>query len=186
MNILLELIFIFWFFGPAGVANMAAFFSSRLPYIGKFSYPVDAYLMFRGKRILGSHKTVRGFVVGILAAIAIVYLQVFLYQSFWFVRAIVPLDYTTINPILFGFLAGFGALLGDSVKSFFKRQRGINPGRSWFPFDQIDYILGGMVFTWFYIPLTIWEYLLLFVLWFLIHPFTTVIGYLLKLKKDPL
>jgi CDP-2,3-bis-(O-geranylgeranyl)-sn-glycerol synthase len=183
---LLDLIFVFWFFAPAGVANIAAFFSSKIPYIGKFSYPVDGYATFRKKRILGDHKTIRGFICGILAGVGIVYLQIFLYNTFWFLPHIILIDYNTVNPILLGSLAGFGALAGDAIKSFFKRQMGIKPGVSWFPFDQIDYIVGGMFFTSLYLPLTVGQYVVLFLLWFFLHPFISFLGYLLKFKNQPL
>jgi len=181
-----DILFVFWFFGPAGLANMAAFFSGKIPFLKPFTYPVDLFLKFRRRRVLGSHKTVRGFVVGIFFAIVCVYLERFLYQQFSFVRNVIPLDYSTINPFILGFLSGFGALAGDAIKSFFKRQAGIQPGKSWVPFDQIDYILGGMIFTALYIKLTIIQYLWLFFLWFLIHPLTSFAGYLLRLKKEPL
>lgn len=181
-----ELFFVFWFFGPAGVANIFAFFSGKIPGLKEWSTPVDGGRKFRGHRILGSHKTVRGFVVGILCAIAIVYLEKFLLQEFSFLRQLIPLDYTRIDPIIFGTLSGFGALAGDAIKSFFKRQLAISPGKSWVPFDQIDYILGGMVFTALYVQLAPMQYVVLFFLWVLIHPFTTFLGYLFRLREKPL
>jgi len=81
---------------------------------------------------------------------------------------------------------GFGALFGDTAKSFFKRQKGIQPGRSWFPFDQVDYIVGGVAFSLLYIRLSFVEYILLFIVWFLMHPLTTFVGYLLRLRRKPL
>jgi CDP-2,3-bis-(O-geranylgeranyl)-sn-glycerol synthase len=181
-----ELIFVWWFFMPSGVANIAAFFSGKIPYFKKFSYPADFYIKFRGKRLLGEHKTIRGFIFGVISAIAIVYLQIYLYNSFGFIRDIVPLDYNLVNPYIFGFLSGFGALFGDSVKSFFKRQIGVAPGKSWVPFDQIDYIIGGILFTSFYTRLSAEQYVALFVVWFLLHPLTTLLGYILRLKESPL
>jgi CDP-2,3-bis-(O-geranylgeranyl)-sn-glycerol synthase len=135
---------------------------------------------------LGENKTFRGFISGIISAIIIVYLQIFVYNQFSFIRDNLPLNYNSINPIIFGALAGFGALFGDSVKSLFKRQIGVSPGKSWFPFDQTDYIIGGIFFTSFYIKLSLIQYVLLFFVWFLIHPLTTLLGYLLKLKSEPL
>jgi CDP-2,3-bis-(O-geranylgeranyl)-sn-glycerol synthase len=181
-----EIIFVWWFFSPAGVSNVGAFLAGKIPMLKKYSYPADFGIKFRGKRLLGSNKTLRGFIFGILASIVIVYLQIFLYENFQSVREMIRLDYSSINPVLFGALSGFGALFGDSIKSFFKRQVGVPPGHSWVPFDQIDYILGGMLFTSFYIQLTTSEYLLLFVMFFILHPLTTLLGYLLKLKKSPL
>lgn len=181
-----ELFFVFWFFGPAGVANVFAFFSGKLPVLKNWSTPVDGGHTFRGKRILGSHKTIRGFVIGIICAIGIVYVEKALLQQFSFLRQIIPLDYTKIDPIIFGTLSGFGALAGDAIKSFFKRQMAIAPGKSWVPFDQIDYIVGGMFFTALYIQLSLAQYFLLFLLWVLIHPFSTFIGYLFRLRDKPL
>lgn len=180
------LFFVWWFFAPAGVANIGAFFSGKLPILKRLSYPVDLKMKFRGKRILGDNKTFRGFICGTLLSIGIVYLQIFLFRNISFVRESMLLDYNSINPILFGTLSGFGALFGDSIKSFFKRQLNIPPGGSWFPFDQIDYIFGGIFFISFYIRLGYLEYIALFLMWFLLHPLTTLIGYILKLRKSPL
>jgi CDP-2,3-bis-(O-geranylgeranyl)-sn-glycerol synthase len=181
-----EIFFAFWFFAPVGLANVSAFFSSKIPVLKKFNYPVDGGLVFRKKRLLGSHKTIRGFILGIFMAIMGVYIQVFLYENLSFMRQIKSIDYSAIDPIIFGFLCGFGALAGDAIKSFFKRQIGVYPGRSWVPFDQVDYILGGIIFTWFYIPLTLNQYITIFLLWFLIHPLGTFFGYLLRLRRRPI
>ncbi len=181
-----EIYFVWWFFAPAGIANIAAFFSGKIPLLKSYSYPIDFNVKVRGRRIFGSNKTMRGLIFGIISAIAIVYLQVFLFNQFAFIKKIIPLDYNSINPILLGGLAGFGALFGDALKSFFKRQIGVEPGRSWFPFDQIDYILGGILFTSFYINLSRGEYVTLLWVWFLLHPLTTLLGYVFKLKDSPL
>lgn len=181
-----KLFFVLWFFAPAGLANVSAFFSGKIPVLKKLSQPVDGRLKFRGKRIFGSHKTIRGFIFGTFMAIIGVSIEVFLYKQLPFLRSILPIDYATINPLLLGFLMGFGALTGDAVKSFFKRQLNIPPGKSWVPFDQIDYILGGMVFTSFYILLLPFEYVLLFFVWFFLHPLISFGGYLLKLKRQPI
>ncbi len=180
------LFFVWWFFTPAGVANMVAFLSGKVPYIKNFSKPVDFGLKIKGKRLLGSNKTIRGFIFGILGAIAVVYIQIILFNNLPILKNFLPIDYHSINPIIFGGLSGFGALFGDSVKSFFKRQVGVPPGKSWVPFDQIDYILGGILLTSFYIRLNLIEYIILFFVWFLIHPLTTLLGYIFKLKDSPL
>ena len=114
-----EIFFAFWFFGPVGLANVSAFFSSKIPIVKKFNYPVDGGLMLRKKRLLGSHKTIRGFIFGIFMAILGVYLQIFMFENFSFMREILPINYSAINPVAFGFLCGFGALVGDAIKSFF-------------------------------------------------------------------
>ena len=44
-----------------------------------------------------------------------------------------------------GLLLGSGALIGDAVKSFFKRKEGIKPGNRFIPWDQLDYSIGSLV-----------------------------------------
>ena len=181
-----EIFFAFWFFGPVGLANVSAFFSSKISYLKKLNYPVDLKINFRKKRLLGSHKTIRGFVFGIFMAIIGVYFQVFMFKNFSFMRQILTIDYSAINPISFGFLCGFGALAGDAVKSFFKRQVGVPSGEPWLVFDQVDYIIGGLLFTFWYAPLTLEQYVYVLVVYVLLHLFINVVGYFLGLKKDPI
>jgi len=181
-----ELLFVLWFFLPAGLANAAPILAARMPWLNTCFFPLDCYMTFRHKRILGSHKTVRGLLSGIVVGILVTWLQVLCYEQLSLVRTFIPLNYSAINPILFGFLAACGALVGDAIKSFFKRQLGITPGKSWFPFDQLDYILGGIAFTSLYVQLTLTQYLLLCLVWFLMHPLATMIGYELKLKESPI
>lgn len=186
MNVLADIFFAIWFFAPAGLANLCAFASGKIPFLRPYNYPADFGLRIGGKRILGSHKTIRGFIIGIIAGIIGVYIQVWFYQEVTWMQKYFPVHYDVINPIMLGFLLGFGALLGDAVKSFFKRRRGIQPGRSWFPFDQIDYIVGGIALTWFYVPLEGRIYAIMFITWALIHPITTFIGYLFRLRRKPI
>jgi len=178
--------FSLWFFAPAGFANLAAFLAGKIKILKRFNYPVDCHKKFRGKRILGNHKTFRGFVAAIVVGIIVCSIQVWLYWSTLLIPQLVWLNYTHINPVILGSLLGFGALFGDSVKSFFKRLKGIQPGRSWFPFDQIDYIVGGVAFSLLYIRLPFTDYIILFIVWSLLHPLTTFIGYLFKLRRRPL
>ncbi|HAG99645.1 MAG TPA: hypothetical protein DCL75_12535 [Ktedonobacter sp.] len=180
-----DILFILWFFLPAGLANMTPIFAAKLPLLRTLNFPLDSYMTFRNKRIFGSHKTVRGLLSGMIVGILTASLQVFLYAHVSLIKTFVSINYTVLNPILFGLLSSAGALTGDALRSFFKRQRGMAPGKSWFPFDQIDYVLGGVVFTACYIQLTLWQYVLLFIVWFLLHPLATLIGYLLKLKDSP-
>jgi len=115
---------------PAYLANAIPMFVKKIPW----KTPVDFGLSFRGKRVLGANKTWRGIVSGvIIAGIA----------GFVMSRIYWPAEF---NAIQWSLLIGFGAMVGDSVKSFFKRQVGVKPGKSWIPFDQIDYTIGALVF----------------------------------------
>jgi len=178
----------FWFFVlqvvgliiPAGVANMAPVLSSRtFKFLAK---PVDLNKTFRGIRIFGDHKTWRGVIIAPLAGLLIFYLQRYLYQ-FGFFEELSFFNYESMSP-LFGLMLGLGAIVGDLIKSFFTRQMKIKPGKSWFPFDQIDWILGAFVFA---LPLYVPTLPMIAVAIFagiVLHILTNLIGYALKIKKD--
>lgn len=136
---------IIWFFLPAYVANMAASIF-KIKFLAK---PVS-------EKLLGSHKTWSGFIVGTFLAIITSVIQNILF-SLDFFKNISLLDYSK-NYFLIGFLLGFGALFGDALKSFFKRRVGIAPGEKWIPFDQIDYTFGALLLS-----LFIWQPSLIFI-----------------------
>ncbi|HSX27706.1 MAG TPA: CDP-archaeol synthase, partial [Patescibacteria group bacterium] len=85
-----------------------------------------------------------------------------------------------------GMLLGIGALTGDAMESFFKRRRGIKSGSSWYPFDQIDYIIGGLIFALLFIKPTLSLILWVGLVYFGLHLVFSYLGYLLGLKKHPL
>lgn len=176
------LLFALWFFLPAGIANMVPVFTAKL--LPNWTMPLDFGLLFRGKRIFGSHKTIRGVVIGVLFGIFVSCLQFVLFQNQSWIKSFVPFDYMKGNPFVFGLLLSLGALLGDAVKSFFKRRVGVASGKMWFPFDQLDYIFGGILSSLIWIRLDGRIYILIFIMYFLLHILSTTMGYLLHLKKS--
>lgn len=202
-----------WFFLPCGIANSMPVFVMHLPFLKKLNYPLDCYKTFRGVRIFGDHKSWRGLISGIIAGLVITGIQVTLYNETidltvtrpipncgsevctpsplvlpptQFIRDISWVDYSKINWVVFGLLAGAGPLLGDAIKSFFKRRMNLKPGATWFPFDQIDYIVGGIVFLLPIVQLDWWKYIIVAIVYFALHLISTSIGYLLKLKDSPI
>jgi len=114
-----EAFFVFWFFLPVGLATIAALFAGRIRFLQKFSYPADFYLKIREKRILGEHKTIRGFIVGVIIGIGTVYLQVFLYKYFGFLSNVIPLNYRLVDPVILGSLFWFWSNVWGRRKKFF-------------------------------------------------------------------
>lgn len=178
MELILKVI---WFLLPAGVSNMAPVFAAKL--FPRFSLPVDLGKSLGGIRIFGDHKTYRGFISGIIAATVIFGLQVFLFGRFQFIRDISLFNYQNV-PFLLGPWMGFSSLLGDSLKSFFKRRRKVPPGKSWFPFDQIDWILGTFALSWVFVPLN-GELIVAGILCgLLLSMLARIIGYFLKINSE--
>jgi len=172
-----------YFFLPAYLANMAPVFAAKI--LGKrFDNPIDCGAKFRGQRVLGDHKTWRGLVSGVLMGFLVAYLQTIAAQKGWVVRLNL-LDYSQVNPIILGGLLGLGTIVGDAVKSFFKRQMKIAPGGKWPGFDQLDFVIGGLLFvSMVYVPPLI-VILILLIATPGLHLLSNIIGYKLKLKENP-
>lgn len=183
---MIKILSLIWLFLPAGIANMAPIFASKIPWLAQLEFPMDFNVKFRGKRVFGPHKTIRGLVAGIIFGIITVWAQRELYAQSEFIRTLSFLNYSTVNILLIGTLLGAGALIGDAIESFFKRQCNIPSGKSWFPFDQIDYIVGAALFIAPIYTLQVLEYVLVLITFFILHVLFTFIGYNMKLKKDPI
>lgn len=179
-------LFALWFFLPAGLANAAPVFANKIPGLNRWTTPIDMGLTYRGKRLLGDNKTWRGFCFGVLVAFIAFGLQRLAYQQFgWAVHLSGPIDYTHVS-LWLGVLLGTGALAGDAIESFFKRQVGVPSGQSWFPFDQIDYIIGGILLSSLVVTLSPLENAVILISWFGLHLISSYIGYRLHLKDTPI
>ena len=122
-----RLLQLFYLMLPIYLANMAPPF---VKFWHGWNRPIN-------KRLLGSHKTIMGFAAGIATAVITTCLQS---RVPWSGSLMSYNDWLVV-----GLAAGGGAMAGDSLKSYFKRRRGIAPGNSWIPWDQFDFILGGLL-----------------------------------------
>lgn len=125
---------------PAAIANMAPVIVRKFRWLESISTPIDSGLTLRGKPLLGPHKTWRGLISGVVAAVLITGIQALMgptqfdlvdYSRHWFVL---------------GLLLGMGALIGDAFKSLLKRRVGVPSGSPWVPYDQIDFGVGAILF----------------------------------------
>ena len=143
--------------------------------------PIDFGKTWRdGKRILGDGKTWRGLLsgtfMGMTAGFGLVVASSYIDSSEYNFLNLNNFDgFPLMIPIIFSLC--FGALLGDIVESFFKRRIGKNRGDDWILFDQIDFIIGALVFSflisgilylsgfmsynWFFESFTVWHILVL-------------------------
>ncbi|NLV26717.1 MAG: CDP-2,3-bis-(O-geranylgeranyl)-sn-glycerol synthase [Methanomicrobiales archaeon] len=137
-----------------------------------------------GRRILGDGKTIRGFILGVSAGIIVGLFQIFAECS-----GFVP----WVNPhtLLSVMLLAIGSLLGDMIKSFFKRRKGIERGGEWKFIDQYDFVAGALILAfifdmnWFFQTMTIQLFITILVITPVLHRTVNIIGYKLGLKKVP-
>lgn len=181
-----DILAVLWFFLGAGIANMAPVLVSKLPVVKDWKAPLDFGLKLRGKPLFGKNKTWRGLLSGIIFATATVAAQQALLRGLDTDIFVGGQSFNSLPLLVIGPLLGAGALIGDALESMFKRQIGIAPGKSWFPFDQTDYIIGAVLFTYPVVPLSLWLYAALLAIGFGLHVVTAYLGYLLKLKDSPI
>jgi CDP-2,3-bis-(O-geranylgeranyl)-sn-glycerol synthase len=173
------LVEVLWFLFPAGAANMAPIFAAKL--LPSWNWPVDFNYKFHGKRIFGEHKTIRGFVSGILLGEAAFVAMQFIALKLS-LGTFIPRDEFLQVSSLFGAWMGFCALGGDAAKSFLKRRRGISPGKSWIPFDQIDWIVGAIAGALPFLPLTPAHILTSLFVAFVSSASARALGFILKIN----
>lgn len=172
----------FWIIIPAYIANGCAVLVGG-------GTPIDFGKKCKdGRRILGDGKTWRGLFVGsFLGMVGGFGLSL----AAFYINDIDPSILTVSNfegfpfmiPIFFSIC--FGALMGDTIASFFKRRIGKERGQDWIPFDQLDFIAGVLLFSflmagflqitgltsnnWFFDNLSIWHVLFLVIITPLFH-----------------
>jgi CDP-2,3-bis-(O-geranylgeranyl)-sn-glycerol synthase len=146
-----------------------AYCANATPVIAGGGTSMDFGKNFDGKRIFGANKTYRGFFFGLAVGVTVGLVEVMLF------------DY----PFLFCVLSPLGALLGDLAAAFLKRRLGIAPGDLLPIVDQVDFVVGALLFS---LPLAIiyWELAVaVLVITPPIHLLTNFVAYKLKLKRKP-
>ena len=172
-----------YFMLPCYFANMAPPIAKRLGILKFLDKPVDFNFKIKNQPILGKHKTLRGFIVGIIVAICVCVFQKYLFRFDFFLK-ISLLNYDKINAFLFGLLMGFGSLFGDSVGSFIKRRFKKPEGSSFIILDQLCFVIGALLFSSFiYLP-DIKHIIFILVITFFLHILTNHIGYWLKIQEN--
>jgi CDP-2,3-bis-(O-geranylgeranyl)-sn-glycerol synthase len=170
-----------WIIAPAFVANAAALFSRRIKFLKPLAIPVDLEKKWvDGSRLIGNSKTIRGFITGVFAAIlsAVV---IFYASEYFNITVFSSLN----NCILIGAILGFGALLGDTVKSFFKRRIGMREGKNLIFFDQLDFLIGAILISLPFNHFPVKFILVIIGATFVLHIITNIIAFYFKLKKVP-
>jgi CDP-2,3-bis-(O-geranylgeranyl)-sn-glycerol synthase len=159
-----------YFFLPAYFANMAPVLFKKLPFL-------DISI---SEKLFGKNKTWRGIFVAVVVGYLTFVLQKIAYSEGFTSWALI--DYSDFT-VLFGAALGLGAIVGDLVKSYYKRKAGIAPGTPWWGFDQLDFVFGGIAASFiFYVP-RVEVVTILIVFSPVLHMLVNRIGYFLKIRK---
>lgn len=133
-----------WLFLPSYCANMVPVAAARI--VPRWNARLDAGRTARdGRPLLGANKTWRGLVAGLVVGAVAALLLAML--AFGPVRT---LDFGRAGGASWWRIAAFGGivgtmtLVGDATKSYVKRRLDRPAGASWFPFDQLDGVVGGL------------------------------------------
>jgi CDP-diacylglycerol--serine O-phosphatidyltransferase len=154
--------------------------------------PLDLRFAPRGRRLFGKNKTLRGAVVMVAGVTIGVFLQALFIRFYPSAGVLSLVDYDSISPLTWGLLLGAGCVIGELPNSFFKRQIGIPSGgyasdpllrATLWILDQIDSVIGIIVFASVKIRLPLVTVLLLFAVTLLIHPMGALIMVRLGLKS---
>jgi len=160
-----------YFFLPAYFANMAPVIFRKIPWLG---VPVH-------EKLFGQHKTWRGLIIAPIIGVVIFSLQKYAHQAGF--QALSLIDYSDFSLGL-GFCLGAGAILGDLLKSYYKRKEGIPPGEPWIPWDQMDFVVGGLIGSLFYYVPSISVVMILLIASPSLHIVVNHIVYWLKIRKE--
>jgi len=137
--------------------------------------------MADGMPIFGSHKTVRGFASGIIAGTLTGIAETALLQFELPPDFVLPFQFT----VWLGFMISLGALTGDLVHSFVKRRIGITEGAPLPVADQLDFVLGALLFSFIVSPPRLITIIIILAITLPIHLLTNFLAYVVGAKKNP-
>ncbi len=165
--------------------------ANAIPVLAGGGPPIDMGRQFRdGRPLFGPGKTWRGLIAGIIMAVVTATVQSLLnplfLESVLDTVVLLPEEYLLFSTTgLLGLLMGFGGLTGDLIGSFIKRRLNMDRGAAAPGIDQLDFLIGAVLLSVIIQPIAFFQILLLLIATPLIHLTTNIVGYLLKVKKEP-
>jgi len=154
---------------------LPAYFANGAPVVFGGGRPIDGGRLFPdGRPIFGPRKTVRGFLSGVLAGCLTGLLL-----------GLAGLGGRLAGAVLMGFLMGLGAMTGDLLGSFVKRRMDRPPGSPAPLLDQLDFVLGALLFSLPYRPPSLDVLACVLIITPAIHLATNFGAYKLGLKREP-
>ncbi len=191
-NVLAQATFLLCGMGVAGGVHVLWL---RSPLSAHFAQPVDGGLRFRGRRLFGDHKQVRGFMVLPLASAAAFALLALLRPGLPHGFSAGLWNLTMAEYAGLGFLCGLAFMVAELPNSFLKRQLGVAPGskaqRRWLrplllATDRLDSVLGVLLVLSLLVPVSVATWCLLLATGPLLHAVFSTLLYRSGVKERAL
>ena len=169
-----ELVRALWFILPAYIANAS-------PPLLRGRHPIDFKKKLKKARILGDGKTIEGAIGGIVFGCLCGLIQMYFFSDFqsFFGLTLIPPTYSVI------FLLSSGAVVGDIAGSFLKRRFRIDRRRPAPLLDQLDFLVGALVFVSIVYKLSSVNILILVIITPILHWLTNLFAYYSRIKDVP-
>jgi CDP-2,3-bis-(O-geranylgeranyl)-sn-glycerol synthase len=184
ISVLILSAYVIYFMLPAYLANVSALvFGGGKPLDFSRNFP-------DGRRIIGNGVTWRGTIIGTLIGTVIGTIQGSLTAYYGNIFSLIPGVMTIIGPIptstiqgaIIGLFLGGGALIGDAFGSFIKRRIGIERGKPAPFLDQLDFVVGALVFASLIVFIPLNMIVLILIISIVLHLLTNIIAYLIGMK----
>ena len=150
-----------------------AYCANAIPVLAGGGLPLDfGKNFFDEKPVFGKNKTFRGFFFGLTVGTVVGIVESFFFKEYSF---------------YFGFVLSLGALVGDLIGAFLKRRLGLKPGDLLPIIDQVDFIIGAIVFASIcYMPIISLELIIaVLIITMPLHVLTNYAAYKAGLKSNP-
>jgi CDP-2,3-bis-(O-geranylgeranyl)-sn-glycerol synthase len=184
ISVLVLSAYVIYFMLPAYLANVSALVFGG----GK---PLDFGRNFSdGHRIIGNGVTWRGTIIGTLIGTFIGIIQGSVATYYGNIFNLIPGVMVITGPIptnimqgaIIGLFLGGGALIGDAFGSFIKRRIGIGRGKPAPFLDQLDFVIGALVFASLIVVIPLNMIILILLITIVLHLLTNIIAYLIGMK----
>jgi CDP-2,3-bis-(O-geranylgeranyl)-sn-glycerol synthase len=184
ISVLVLSAYVIYFMLPAYLANVSALVFGG----GK---PLDFGRNFRdGRRIIGNGVTWKGTIIGTLIGTLIGILQGSVSAYYGNVFSLIPgitiiqgpIPTSILQGAIIGLFLGGGALIGDAVGSFIKRRIGIERGKAAPFLDQLDFVIGALVFASLIVFIPLNMIIIILIISIVLHLLTNMIAYLIGMK----
>lgn len=162
-----------------------AYAANGFPPLARGKIPIDFKRNWiDNNRLFGNGKTIEGFGFGLFAGFLIGSLEAYLYPNLNSYAMQYGVKLPLIN-LYIAFLIALGALSGDLIGSFLKRRLRLKRGADVPLLDQWNFIIGAVLFVYWFTDITIWMFLMMLVITPIVHRIANIIAHRIKIKKEP-